>query len=269
MKRLGSKFYMGLIYLFLYAPIAVMIIFSFNDSKSRTVWEGFTLRWYQQLFHDDMVLSSLYVTLTVALLASLIATLLGTTAALGIYSMKKVPRKLVLSVNDVPVMNPDIITGVSLMLLFIFARIEMGFGTLLLSHITFNIPYVILSVMPKLRQFDPALYDAAMDLGATPRKAFFKVLLPEILPGVVTGAILAFTLSIDDFLISYFTSGSQVQVLAVTIFSMTRRRVSPEINALSTLMFVVVLALLVVVNVRSGAQERKAMLAAKKSRDTQ
>ncbi len=257
MRKLTDRLYLGLIYVFLYAPIAVMIIFSFNDSKSRSVWAGFTLQWYKDLLSNDLILSSLYVTLAVAFLSAIIATLIGTLAALGIYNMKRRPRRIMLEVNNIPVMNPEIITGVSLMLLFIFLRIEMGFFTLLLAHITFNIPYVILSVLPRLRQFDPALLWAAQDLGATPKQAFFKVMMPDIMPGIISGAIMAFTLSIDDFVISYFTSGSSVQTLAVTIFGMTRRQVSPEINALSTLLFVAVLVLLLIVNLRQSKEEKR------------
>ena len=257
MKKFIERFYVGLILLFLYAPILVLIVFSFNDSKSRTIWEGFTFRWYIELFQDDLVMSSLWTTISVALLAAIIATIVGTISAIGISNMSKLPRTAVLTVNNLPVMNPDIITGVSLMLLFVALNIELGFHTLLLAHITFNIPYVILSVMPKIRQLDKHVYEAAIDLGAAPFKAFMKVVLPDIVPGVITGFIIALTLSIDDFVISYFTSGSGAQTLATTIYSMTKKRVSPEINALSTIMFVTVLILLIVVNLRQKRDDEK------------
>jgi len=252
-----NKVFLFFVFLFLYAPIIVMIIFSFNDSTSRTVWSGFTMKWYSQLFSDELIMSSLYVTLAVALLASIIATFIGTIAALGIDAMRPGPKAVMLNVNNIPVMNPDIITGVSLLLLFTFMRMEGSFWTLLLAHVTFNIPYVILSVLPKLGQLDKFEYEAALDLGATPREAFFKVILPEISPGIMTGMMMAFTLSIDDFLVSYFTSGSKAQTLAMTIFSMTKKRVSPKINAVSTIMFVTVLALLIIINIRQSRERRR------------
>lgn len=276
MKRLIDKIYIGLIFLFLYAPIVVLMVFSFNDSKSRTVWTGFTTRWYSELFSDRLILSSLYTTLTIAVIAAVVSTILGTMAAIGIRNLRRFPRQAMLTVNNIPATNPDIITGVSLMLLFLFfgnlltgaqqwlyqagvlqtepSAFQMGFGTLLLAHITFCIPYVILSVLPKLRQLDNNLYEAALDLGAPPTVAFRRVILPEIMPGVVTGMIMAFTLSIDDFAVSYFTTGSKAQTLAMTIYSMTRKRVSPKINALSTIMFVSVLILLIIVNVRQARE---------------
>lgn len=257
-----NKVYTGLIFLFLYAPIIVMIIFSFNSSRSRTVWKGFTLNWYVELFRDKDILNSLYLTLLVALLASVFATVIGTLAAIGINSMNKRMKSLFMTLNNIPMVNPEIVTGVSLMLLFVFifkmtGLLQPGFTTLLLAHITFNIPYVILSIMPKLRQMNASLYEAALDLGCSPRRAFFKVVLPEISPGIVTGFLMAFTLSLDDFVISYFTSGSTAQTLSMTIYSMTKKRVSPKINALSTLLFVTVLLLLILVNVRQNREEAK------------
>lgn len=249
---LGNKLYLALIYLFLYAPIFVLIVFSFNDSKSRTLWQGFTLEWYGKLFEDATIMNSLYTTIWIALISSVVATVIGTAAAVGIYAMKRWQRSALLGLNNIPVLSPEIITGISLMLLFILLGFKLGFMTLLLAHISFNIPYVILSVMPKLRQMDAHVYEAAMDLGAPPAKAFFSAVLPQIMPGVVNGFIMALTLSIDDFVISYFTSGSTAQTLPITIFSMTRKRVSPEINALSTILFVVVLSLLLIVNIRQN-----------------
>lgn len=251
MKKL-SKAYLGLVLMFLYVPIFVLIVFSFNTTKSRSVMSGFTLDWYIKLFKNEMIISSLINTLIVAVIASIAATILGTAAAVGINSMKKLPRTIVLSITNFPVINPEIVTGVSLMLLFVFfaarMNLEFGFATLVIAHITFDVPYVILNVMPKFRQMDPFLYEAAQDLGCGPVRAFFKVVLPEIMPGVVSGFLMAFTFSLDDFIISYFTCGSGMQTLPVTIYSMTRRKVSPEINALSTIIFVIVVIVLVIKN---------------------
>ena len=272
-----GRLFMGLVFLFLYAPIFVLIVFSFNNSKSRTVWNGFTLNWYVELFRDSQIMNSLYTTLLVALLSAVIATIAGTFASIGFYNMKRRWRDPLMTVNNIPMMNADIVTGVSMCLLFVaffngwgtFAtwfnslglfrlptRLTMGFGTLLIAHITFNIPYVILSVGPKLRQMDKNLVDAAMDLGCTWMQAFWKVILPEIKPGIVSGALTAFTMSIDDFVISYFTAGSSASTLAMTIYGMTKKRVTPEINAISTLLFVTVLILLAIVNIREARQER-------------
>lgn len=255
-----SRVFNGLVFLFLYLPIMVLIIFSFNDSKSRTVWSGFSFHWYTELFHDEEILSAFSTTLTVSVLASVIATILGTAAAIGFFSMKRRPRNLLMTINNIPMTNADIITGVSLMLLFVFTGnllgFSLGFGTLLVAHITFNIPYVVLAVMPKLRQLDPNLGEAAMDLGATPWQAFWKVLMPELRPGIFNGLLIAFTLSIDDFVISYFTAGSEVSTLAMQIYAMTRKRISPEVNALSTILFLTVLILLIIVNLREVRQQQ-------------
>lgn len=255
-----SRVFNGLVFLFLYLPIVVLIIFSFNDSKSRTVWSGFSFHWYTELFHDEEILSAFSTTLTVSVLASVIATILGTAAAIGFFSMKRRPRNLLMTINNIPMTNADIITGVSLMLLFVFTGnllgFSLGFGTLLVVHITFNIPYVVLAVMPKLRQLDPNLGEAAMDLGATPWQAFWKVLMPELRPGIFNGLLIAFTLSIDDFVISYFTAGSEVSTLAMQIYAMTRKRISPEVNALSTILFLTVLILLIIVNLREVRQQQ-------------
>ncbi len=253
MKTL-SKIYNALIFVFLYAPILVLIIFSFNDSRSRVVWNGFSLRWYETLFQDTELLDSLWLTLTVAVTATVISTLIGTAAAVGIHGMNGRLRKVFMTVNNIPMVNPEIVTGIALMLLFVFIYratgiLQPGFAALLLSHITFCIPYVVLQVMPKLRQTDKHLYEAAMDLGCHPWSAFAKVVMPEIMPGIVTGALMAFTMSLDDFVISLFTSGESAQTLSVTIYAMVKRRVTPEINALSTLMFGTVLILLILVNV--------------------
>lgn len=248
MKKL-SKLYMGLVLLFLYLPIFVLIVFSFNETKSRSVFSGFTFEWYIKLFQNDLIMTSLRNTLMVSVAAAVIATILGTVAAIGINAMRKPVRNAILQVTNLPIINPEIVTGVSLMLLFVFfaARMnfEFGFVTLLIAHITFNVPYVILNVMPKFRQMNPHLYEAAQDLGCGPVKAFFKVVLPEIMPGVLSGFLMSFTFSLDDFIISYFTSSATSQTLPITIYSMTRRKVSPEINALSTIIFVIVVIVLI------------------------
>ena len=252
MKKI-SKIYMSLLLMFLYVPIFVLIVFSFNTTKSRTVFEGFTFDWYIRLFQNELILSSLWNTLLISISAATISTILGTAAAIGINNMKKLPKAVVMNINNFPIINPEIVTGVSLMLLFVFfaARMNFNFGfvTLLIAHITFDVPYVILNVMPKFRQMNPNLYEAAQDLGCNPFKAFFKVVLPEIMPGIVSGFLIAFTFSLDDFIISYFTSGATSQTLPITIYSMTRRKVSPEINALSTIIFLVVVIVLIVKNI--------------------
>ncbi|HHW12953.1 MAG TPA: ABC transporter permease [Firmicutes bacterium] len=252
MIRFLKKSYAALIYLFLYAPILILLVFSFNASKARGNWTGFTLKWYLELFQDRQIMKALYHTIIIAVLSSTIATVIGTAAAIGIHNMKKLKKKIVMNITYIPVVNPDIVTGLSLMLLFIFTNFRLGFVSLLLSHITFNIPYVILSVLPKLKQLDKNLYEAALDLGATPLYAYRKVILPEIMPGVITGLLLAFTLSIDDFVISFFTTGSGVSTLSIIVYSMARRGINPKINALSTLLFVTVLLLLVIVNLRTS-----------------
>ncbi len=253
MKTL-SRIYTVLIFLFLYSPIAVLVVFSFNNSRNRVKWNGFTLKWYADLFENELILESLKVTLTVAILAAVISTIIGTLAAIGIHGMNRKLRQTFLAVNNIPMVNPEIVTGISMMLMFVFilrmtGLLRPGFFTLLLAHITFCIPYVVLQVMPKLRQMNRHLYEAAVDLGCPPVAAFFKVVLPEIFPGVLTGALMAFTISLDDFVISYFNAGSTAQTLPVTVYSMTKKPMTPEINALSTLMFLAVLLLLVLVNV--------------------
>ena len=268
MKKNGpiSRIYIFLIFLFLYAPIFVLIAFSFNDSRSNAVWGGFTLDWYLELFQNRSVLEALQTTLLVSVLATAIATVAGTASAIGFYNLRGRARTVCLSVNNIPLTNADIITGVSMMLLFVFTGqvlaqwgidFSLGFPTLLIAHITFDIPYVILSVMPKLRQLDPHLAEAAQALLATGLYAFFKVVLPELMPGIVSGMLIAFTMSIDDFLISYFTAGGQTSTLSMVVYSMVRRRVSPEINALSTLMFLAVLLLLILINLRQSGGLRR------------
>lgn len=252
MKRFLTKSYAALIYLFLYAPILILIVFSFNASKSRGNWAGFTLKWYIELFQDRQIMRALYYTMIIAVLSAVIATVIGTAAAISIHNMRRLKKKIVMNITYIPVVNPEIVTGLSLMLLFIFTNFQLGFISLLLAHITFNIPYVILSVLPKLKQLDKNLYEAALDLGATPFYAYRKVILPEIMPGIVTGLLLAFTLSVDDFVVSFFTTGSGVSTLSIIVYSMARRGINPKINALSSLLFLTVLILLVIVNFRSN-----------------
>lgn len=263
-----KKFYVAIVMAFLYAPILVLIVFSFNQSKSRGAWTGFTFGWYEKLFHNQIIIQSLMNTLLVAVVSSVVATVLGTLAAIGIRNMKKVSRTLVMNVTYLPIINPEIVTGVSLMLLFVFVksagiRLDFGFATVILAHITFNVPYVILNVMPKLRQMDISVFEAAQDLGCSPSQALFKVVIPEIMPGIVAGFLMSFTYSLDDFIISYFVTGPTSQTLPITIYSMTRRKVSPEINALSTIIFVVVLTVLLLVNVGGARREQELRMKAR------
>lgn len=257
--------YTYLVLLFLYAPIFVLMVLSFSDSRTRGSFDSFSLRWYKELFQDRQIMTSLYYTFVIGLLSAVCSTVLGTFAALQISKLKGVAKSLVMNITYIPVLNPEIVTGISLMVLFVFLNLRLGFVTLLLSHITFNLPYVVLSVLPKIRQLDGNTYEAAEDLGASPLFAFWKVILPQILPGVLTGFLLAFTLSIDDFVISFFTTGSGVSTLSITIYSMARRGINPKINALSTLIFLTVLILLLVVNVL-GEKNRKDDTNAKKKK---
>nr|MDD6335516.1 ABC transporter permease [bacterium] len=249
------KLYLALLLIFLYAPLMVLIVYSFNKSGDMGGFTGFSFKWYIELFtnpRNDGVLQALYITLAVAALSSVISTVFGTIAALGIYAYRRGVRNAILNITYLPMLNPDIVTGVSLMVVMTFARLPFGFLTLLLSHIGFNVPYVIFSVLPKLGQVDTRTYEAALDLGATPGRAIRKVVIPQIMPGIITGGLLAFTLSLDDFVISYFCSG-EVQNLSVLVYSMARKGVTPELNALSTLMFIVVLGLLLLINRRSDS----------------
>lgn len=260
-----SKLYTAAIFVFLYAPILMLVIFSFNSANSTATFAGFSFKWYGELFRDSMTLNALKNTLIIAVLSSLISTILGTGAAVGINAYKsKALRNSVMTVTNIPMMNPEIVTGISMMFLFVFigrmlkVNYVLGFGTLLIAHITFNLPYVILNVMPKLRQTDVHLSEAAMDLGCTPIKAFFKVVLPAIWPGIVSGLIMAFTLSLDDFIISHFVSGPSYQTLPLRIYSMTKRRVTPDIYALSTLIFVTILLLLLLTNLSQMRADKRA-----------
>ena len=258
MKRMIRRGYLFVILLFLYLPIGVLIIQSFNAGKSRAKWEGMSFRWYQALFQDQTIMKALYVTLSVAMIAAVVATVLGTLAAIGIHAMKKRPQSIMMAITNLPLTMPDIVTGISLMVLFTFSKVERGYGTMLLAHITFNTPFVILSVLPKLKQMNKHIYEAALDLGATPTYSLIHVVLPEISPGVITGALLAFTLSLDDFVISYFTTSPMVQNLSTLIYSKARIGIEPTLNALSALMFLALLVLLLIVNRRSGKPAKTA-----------
>ncbi|MEF9945833.1 MAG: extracellular solute-binding protein [Lachnospiraceae bacterium] len=247
-KNTAKKIYLALILILLYSPIVTLIVLSFNDSKTRSKWGGFTGKWYVSLFQNDQIMNALYTTLFIAFVSALIATIVGTAAAIGIQSMKKKFRTFILGVTNIPMLNADIVTGISLMLLFIAFRFSLGFSTILLAHITFNIPYVILSVLPKLKQTNKSTYEAALDLGASPVYAFFKVVFPDIVPGVVSGFLLAFTMSLDDFVITHFTKGPGIDTLSTKIYSEVRKGIKPEMYALSTLLFLAVLVLLVIIN---------------------
>lgn len=247
-KKFIEDFYMVMILLFLYAPIFTMMVLSFNNSKSRTRWGGFTTHWYSQMFDNSAIMDALYNTLVIAFLSALLATIIGTVAAMGINQMKKLPKAVVMGVNNIPMLNSEVVTGISLMLVFIAFGITLGFKTILLAHITFNIPYVILNVMPKLKQTDRYAYEAAQDLGATPVKAFFKIVFPDVLPGILSGFLMAFTMSLDDFIITHFTRGAGINTLSTLIYSEVRRGIQPSMYALSTVIFVTVLALLLITN---------------------
>ena len=253
--KISSKIYTVLIFAFLFAPIAILLVFSFNDAKSLSVLSGISLRWYKELLHDEPTLISVRNTIMLALSAMIISTVMGTAASVGILHLRNKAFKAALNTaTDIPMTNPDIITGISLMLMFVFAGRLFGlanslsFWTMLIAHITFCLPYVILQVLPRLRQMDPALPEAAQDLGCTPFKAFFKVTIHEIMPGIVTGAIMAFTMSLDDFVISYFTSGAGFQTLPIRIYNMTKKTVTPKMYALATIIFFVILTLLLISN---------------------
>lgn len=270
MKKLRNFFrgtYLGIMLIFLYAPILVLMVFSFNGSKSMARWTGFSFKWYEALMHDSTIMNALMVTLSVAVISALVATFIGTFAAIGIHSMRKRPRAVVENISRLPMVNPDLVTGISFMMLFAAMGIKGGYTRMLIAHITFNIPYVIFSVMPKLRQSSNLLYEAAMDLGCTPMMAIRKVVIPDIMPGIVSGFVLAFTLSLDDFVVSWFATDG-IQNLSIYIYGIARRGISPKINALCTIMFVVVVALLVFINLKSINEERAAETQRKKLRIT-
>lgn len=255
-KTTAQRIYLGLIFLFLYAPILTLIVLSFNASKTRAKWGGFTLSWYASLFENEQILNALWNTLLIALISSLIATIIGTAACIGLQRMKKRTRTILIGIVNIPMLNADIVTGISLMLLFISLGVNFGFGTILLAHITFNIPYVILSVMPRMKQLNPSVYEAALDLGASHTYAFFKVVFPDILPGILSGFLMAFTMSLDDFIITHFTKGPGVDTLSTKIYTEVKKGIKPEMYALSTIIFAVVLVLLFLVNYTPRAKKK-------------
>lgn len=247
-KNISRKIYIGLIFVFLYAPILTLIILSFNASKTRAKWGGFTLKWYSSLFQNDIIMLAFWNTLTIALLSALIATVIGTIACISMQYMKKRNRTICLGITNIPMLNAEIVTGISMMLLFISLGIRFGFLTILLAHITFNIPYVILSVMPRMKQLNPNTYEVALDLGASHMKAFFKVVFPDLLPGILSGFFMAFTMSLDDFIITHFTKGPGIDTLSTKIYTEVKKGIKPEMYALSAIIFVSVLILLLLVN---------------------
>ncbi len=247
-KTTAKKIYIILIFIFLYAPIATLMVFSFNKSRTRAKWGGFTFQWYLSLLGNREIMNALWNTLFIALVSSLSAVVIGTVACIAINNMTKRKRTVIMGITNIPMLNADIVTGISLMLLFISLGFKFGLGTILLSHITFNIPYVILCVMPRMRQLNPSTYEAALDLGASPVHAFFKVVFPDILPGVLSGFLMAFTMSLDDFIITHFTKGAGVDTLSTKIYTEVKKGIKPEMYALSTIIFVTVLLLLFLVN---------------------
>lgn len=248
MKSAIKKVYITLIFIFLYAPIVTLIVLSFNASKTRAKWGGFTLKWYKSLFENEVIMQALWNTLAIAFLSALIATLIGTIACIAMQGMKKRNRTILMGITNIPMLNAEIVTGISLMLLFISLGIKFGFLTILLAHITFNIPYVILSVMPRMKQLNPHTYEAALDLGASHLTAFFKVVFPDILPGILSGFLMAFTMSLDDFIITHFTKGPGIDTLSTKIYTEVKKGIKPEMYALSAIIFVSVLVLLILVN---------------------
>lgn len=250
MRSAMKKIYLWLIFLFLYAPILVLIVFSFNANRSRGSWGGFSVKWYIELFSDKAIMSALGNTVLIAVVSALVAVVLGTIAAIGIYNLKGWKKNMVINVTYLPILNPDIVTGISMMLLFIAVSLPRGLMSMIIAHITFGMPYVVISVLPKLAQLDPQIYDAALDLGATPREAYTKVILPQVLPGIFTGFLLAFTMSVDDFVVSFFVTGNGVSNLAISIYSMARRGINPKINAVLTLLFAAVVGLMYIIQKR-------------------
>ncbi|MCI6156922.1 ABC transporter permease [Peptoniphilaceae bacterium SGI.137] len=255
MSKWIKRIYLTIIYLFLYAPIMVLIVFSFNEGKTRGAWDGFSLRWYHSLFQNDEIMQALYNSISIALIATLCGTMIATLGVLGFYQFRRRGRKATLMINQVIVLNPDIVTAVGFMTLFGLLRMQSGYWTLLLSHIAFVVPYVVLSVLPKMETMSKALPEAAMDLGATPWQTLWHVVLPALRGGIVSGALMGFTMSIDDFVISFFNTGNGVETISTMVYSMARRGINPEVNALSTLMFGTMLILLVAMNLKSLGKE--------------
>ena len=254
-KRIFGACIMGFLVAFFYAPILYMIIYSFNDSRSLTKFSGFSLQWYEKMFNDSTMMESLFYTIAIAVLATVISTFVGTITAIGLSKSKRFLKNLVEQINQLPIMNPEIVTAIGLLMFFSAIHVKKGFMTLLLAHIMFCVPYVILSIMPKLRSLNPNLMEAAMDLGATPWQALTKVVVPQIMPGIVSGALIAFTMSFDDFIISYFVTGNGVSNISITVYTMSKR-VNPSINALSTLIIVILTVVLVIMNVVPAMIER-------------
>ena len=257
MRTVARKIYIALIFIFLYAPIVTLIVLSFNASKTRAKWGGFTLKWYQSLFSNQVIMQALWSTLAIAFLSSLIATVIGTIACISMHSMKRRNRAIMMGITNIPMLNAEIVTGISLMLLFISLGIKFGFLTILLAHITFNIPYVILSVMPRMKQLTPSTYEAALDLGASNLQAFFKVTFPDLLPGILSGFLMAFTMSLDDFIITHFTKGPGIDTLSTKIYTEVKKGIKPEMYALSAIIFVTVLILLILVNYTPKEKHKK------------
>lgn len=256
LRKFVSSGYVALVLLFFYIPIIYVMAFSFNESKSLTRFTGFSLQWYEKMFTDRTILEAIYYTVVIAIIATIVSTIVGTVTAIGLSKSKKIVKEVVLQINDLPMMNPDIVTAIGFMLLFTSLRVKTGFVTLLLAHIAFCIPYVILSVMPKLRQLDDNIAEAALDLGATPFEALTKVIIPQIMPGIVSGALIAFTMSFDDFVISFFATGPGVNTIAIYVYS-SIKRINPTINALSTVIVVIVTVVLLVVNIVPMIKDRK------------
>lgn len=257
MKSMMKKIYIALIILFLYAPIGTLIVLSFNRSRTRAKWGGFTFQWYISLFQNEEILRALFNTLLIAFLSSFAATVIGTVACIAMMAMKRRTKSILMGITNIPMLNADIVTGISLMLLYISLGIRFGMGTILLSHITFNIPYVILSVMPRIKQLNLNTYEAALDLGASHINAFFKVMLPDLLPGILSGFLMAFTMSLDDFIITHFTKGVGVDTLSTKIYTEIKKGIKPEMYALSALIFITVLTLLILINLSPADKNRE------------
>lgn len=257
MKKFLKGLYIAIILLFLYLPIGVLMVLSFNESKSMSIWTGFSTRWYEEMFSSEMILDAVWNTFTIAICAAAVSTVIGVLACLGISRMRSRSQKVIMAFNNIPLLNADIVTGISLMMTFLVFGISLSWGTVLLSHITFCIPYVILSVMPKIKQLSPNMYEAALDLGATPAYAFRKVILPDLMPGITSGFLLAFTMSVDDFVVTHFTRGAGINTISTLIYSQVKVGIRPTLFALSTVIFVIVLVVLVISNVvqnRKGAR---------------
>lgn len=254
--KTAKKIYVALIFLFLYAPIGTLIVLSFNAGKTRAKWGGFSAKWYISLLQDETILAALGMTLLIALISSLVATIIGTVSCIAMTGMKKKTRAVLLGITNIPMLNADIVTGISLMLLFISLGLKFGFGTILLSHITFNIPYVILCIMPRMAQLNPSVYEAALDLGASHMTAFRKVMLPDLLPGILSGFLMAFTMSLDDFIITHFTKGAGIDTLSTKIYTEVKKGIRPEMYALSTIIFLTVLLLLFLVNTVPNKEQK-------------